>query len=100
MKIAGPVATGNLGMQDANRHIGLDRRAASTGLTDGHPMPWPGESPGEASDRPPLPADDEPAGLDTMIDVRSGPARGIVLAFVPALLAWTGLIALAVKLLK
>ncbi len=84
-------------MRDADRLTGiLGKTPAPRGDRD----PPRGEN-GEDAARwePPVLTDGKPDDPDTLLRENRGPARGIVVALVPAMLIWAMLIALLRKLL-
>ncbi len=84
-------------MREADGLTGILSRAPAL-RTDADP-PWGNDGEDAANREPPDPMDDWSDDPDTLLWQNRGPARGIVLALVPAVLVWAVLIALVRALL-
>jgi hypothetical protein len=85
-------------MHEADRQTGiLGKLPAPRG--DADPPSWGTAGEDEANRELPFMADGECDDPDTLLRENRGPARGIVVAVVPAVLVWVVLIALLRKLL-
>ncbi len=78
-------------MRDADRPTGIPGKSPPA-------RPWGDGRQPEADGEAGFPADDEPEDPDILLGENHGPARGMVVALVPALLIWGLLIALVRKL--